>query len=159
MNLVPFLSWAGRASGWAKEINGASGHLTHPPSKVWERTVKIAFYMAPRYSNCSGLVYLVNFWNALSIFVFFLHLLFFHIGGRYLSIPVKRRGTYGRCTVHLEAGPIPLEVDCMKFQRFLGWRPASTTHFSKIITGVNFSICKGLRVNKLGRFNKSRIIQ
>jgi hypothetical protein len=27
-----------------------------------------------------------------------------------------------RAGLHLEAGPIPLEADCMKFQPFLGWR-------------------------------------
>ena len=27
-------------------------------------------------------------------------------------------------SLHLEAGPIPLESDCMKFQPFLGGRPA-----------------------------------
>jgi hypothetical protein len=52
-----------------------------------------------------------------------------------------------------------LEADCMNFQPFLGWRPASTTQFNKIITGAKFSLCKGLRVKKLGRFNKSIIIQ
>jgi hypothetical protein len=35
-----------------------------------------------------------------------------------------------RAALHLEAGPIPLEADCMKFQLFLGWRPASTTHYN-----------------------------
>jgi len=40
-----------------------------------------------------------------------------------------------RAALHLEAGPIPIEADCMKFQPFLGWRPASTTHYNKIITG------------------------
>jgi hypothetical protein len=64
-----------------------------------------------------------------------------------------------RAVLHLEAGPNPLEADCMKFQPFLGWRPASTTHYNKIITGANFPICKGLRVKKLGRSNKSSIIQ
>jgi hypothetical protein len=49
-----------------------------------------------------------------------------------------------RAALHLEAGPIPLEADCMKFQPFLGWRPASTTHYSKIITGVNFPYVKAL---------------
>jgi hypothetical protein len=63
-----------------------------------------------------------------------------------------------RAALHLEAGPIPLEADCMKFQPFLGWRPASTTHYGKIITGANFPICKGLRAKKLGRFNESSII-
>jgi hypothetical protein len=52
---------------------------------------------------------------------------------------------YLRAALHLEAGPIPLEADCMKFQPFLGWRPASTTHYNKIIMGANFPICKGLR--------------
>jgi hypothetical protein len=55
-----------------------------------------------------------------------------------------------RAALHLEAGPIPLEVDCMKFQVFLGWRPASTPHYNKIITGANFPICKGLRFKRLG---------
>jgi hypothetical protein len=55
-----------------------------------------------------------------------------------------------RAALHLEAGPNPLEADCMKFQPFLGWRPASTTHYNKIITGANIPICKGLRVKKLG---------
>jgi hypothetical protein len=47
--------------------------------------------------------------------------------------------------LQLEAGPIALEVNCMKFQVLLGWRPASTTHYNKIITWANFPICKGLR--------------
>ena len=53
----------------------------------------------------------------------------------------------------LEAMPIPREANCMKFQPLLGWRPASTTHYNKIITGANFSICKGLKAKKQGRFN------
>jgi hypothetical protein len=64
-----------------------------------------------------------------------------------------------RAALHLEAGPIPLEADCMKFQHFLGWRPASTTHYNKIITWDNFPICKGPRVKKLDRFNKFSRIQ
>jgi hypothetical protein len=64
-----------------------------------------------------------------------------------------------KAALHLEAGPIPLEANCMKFQPFLGWRPASTTHYNRIITGANFPICKGLRAKELGRFNKSSIIQ
>jgi hypothetical protein len=60
--------------------------------------------------------------------------------------------------MHLEAGPIPLMADCIKFQPLLGWRPASTTHYNKIMTGANFLICEGLRVKKPGRFNKSSII-
>jgi hypothetical protein len=59
----------------------------------------------------------------------------------------------------LEAGPIPLEADCMKFQPFWGWRPASTTHCNKITIGANFPICKGLIAKKLGQFNTSSIIQ
>jgi hypothetical protein len=47
----------------------------------------------------------------------------------------------------------------MIFQPFLGWRPASTTHYNKIIKGANFPICKGLRAKKLDQFNKSSIIQ
>jgi hypothetical protein len=35
---------------------------------------------------------------------------------------------YIRVALHLEAGPISLEADCTKFQPFLDWRPASTTH-------------------------------
>ena len=58
-----------------------------------------------------------------------------------------------RIALHLEAGPNPLETDYMKFQPFLGWRPASTTHYNKIITRVDFLIYKGLRAKKLGRFN------
>jgi hypothetical protein len=34
-------------------------------------------------------------------------------------------GELGPLILHLEAGPIPLEADCMKFQPFLGWRLAS----------------------------------
>jgi hypothetical protein len=64
-----------------------------------------------------------------------------------------------RAALHLEAGPIPLEADWMKFQPFLVWRQVSTTHYSKIIKGVNFLICKGIRAKKLRRFNKSSIIQ
>ena len=59
-----------------------------------------------------------------------------------------------RAALHLEAGPISLEADCTKFQPFLGWRPASTTHYNKIITGANFPICKGPRAKKPSRFNK-----
>jgi len=61
--------------------------------------------------------------------------------------------------MHSKAMPIPLEVDCMKFQAFLGWRPASTTHYNKITTRATFFICKGHRAKKLGRFHKSSIIQ
>jgi hypothetical protein len=64
-----------------------------------------------------------------------------------------------RVALHLEAMPNPLEANCMKFQPFLGWRPASTSHYNKIITWSNFPICKGLRAKKLGRYNKSSIIQ
>ena len=64
-----------------------------------------------------------------------------------------------RAALHLEAGPIHLEANWMKFQPFLGWRPASTTHYNKIIAGVNFLICKGLRTKKLGRFNISSIFR
>ena len=64
-----------------------------------------------------------------------------------------------RATLHLEVGPIPLEVDCMKFKPFLGWRPGSTTHYNMIIMGANFPICKGLRVKKPSPSNKSSIIQ
>jgi hypothetical protein len=64
-----------------------------------------------------------------------------------------------RVALHLKAMPIPLEADCMKFQPFLGWRPASTTHYNKIITWADSPICKGLRANTLGRFNNSSIIQ
>ena len=64
-----------------------------------------------------------------------------------------------RVALHHEAMPIPLEADCMKFQPFLGWKLASTTYYSKILTGANFPICKGLRTKKQGRFNKSSIIQ
>ena len=55
-----------------------------------------------------------------------------------------------RAVLHLEAGPSPLEVDCMKFQPLLGWRSASTTDYNKIIMGANFPTCKGLRAKKLG---------
>jgi hypothetical protein len=64
-----------------------------------------------------------------------------------------------RAALHLEAWPIPLEAECMKFQPLLSWRPASTTHYNTIITGANFLICKDLRAKKLGRFSKSSIIQ
>jgi hypothetical protein len=37
--------------------------------------------------------------------------------------------------------------------------PTSTTRHNKIITGVNFLICKGLRAKKLGIFDKSRPIR
>jgi hypothetical protein len=47
-----------------------------------------------------------------------------------------------RAALHLEAGPIPLEANCMKFQPFLGWRPASTTHYNKIIKGPIFPYVK-----------------
>ena len=61
--------------------------------------------------------------------------------------------------LHLKAGPIPFEVECMKFQPLLGWRLASTTHYNKIITRIDFSIRKGLWAKKPSRFNKSNIIQ
>jgi hypothetical protein len=64
-----------------------------------------------------------------------------------------------RAALNLQAGTIPLEADCMKFQPLLGWRPASTTHYNKITMGVNFPICKGFRAKKLGQFKKSSIIQ
>jgi hypothetical protein len=41
-------------------------------------------------------------------------------------------------------------ADFMKFHPFFGWRPASTSHYNKIITRVNFPIWKGLRAKKLG---------
>jgi len=63
-----------------------------------------------------------------------------------------------RAALHLEARPIPLEADCMKFKPSLGGRLASTTHYDKIVTGADFPICKGIRAKKLGRFNKSSII-
>jgi hypothetical protein len=47
-------------------------------------------------------------------------------------------GNIIRAALHLEARPIPLEADCMKFQPFLGWRLASTRHYNKIITRANF---------------------
>ena len=62
-----------------------------------------------------------------------------------------------RAALHLKVGPIRLEVDCMKVQPFLGWRPASTTCYNKIITWANFPLCKGLRAKKLGRFNITSI--
>jgi hypothetical protein len=64
--------------------------------------------------------------------------------------PLTRQGGDAlRAALHLEAGPIPLEADCMKFHLFLGWRPASTTHYNnKIITWDDFPICKGLRVQE-----------
>jgi hypothetical protein len=73
------------------------------------------------------------------------------------QISIKEMGL--RVALHLEARPIPLETDCMKFQSFWGWKLASTTHYNKIITGANFPICKGLRAKKLGLFYKSRIVQ
>jgi hypothetical protein len=55
-----------------------------------------------------------------------------------------------RAALHLEAGQNPHEADCMKVQPFLGWGPASTTHYNKIVAGGNFLICKGLRAKKIG---------
>jgi hypothetical protein len=43
---------------------------------------------------------------------------------------IKHMGIKGRFNLHLEAGLIPLEADCMKFQPLLGWRLASTTHYN-----------------------------
>jgi hypothetical protein len=57
---------------------------------------------------------------------------------------VGEREVLVRAALHLEAGPNPLEANCMKFQPFLGWRPASTTHYNKIITGPIFSYVKAL---------------
>jgi hypothetical protein len=34
-----------------------------------------------------------------------------------------------------------------------GLEPVSTTHYNKIMNGVNFITCKGLPAKKLGRFN------
>jgi hypothetical protein len=48
-----------------------------------------------------------------------------------------------RAALHMEAMPIPLEANCMKFQPFLGWRPALTAHYNKIKTGAKFPICEG----------------
>jgi hypothetical protein len=45
-------------------------------------------------------------------------------------------------------GALPLEADCMKFQPLSGWRPTSTTHYNKIVTGAKFPICRGLRAKK-----------
>jgi hypothetical protein len=53
-----------------------------------------------------------------------------------------------RAALHLEAKPIPLEVDCMKFQPLLDWRLTSTKHYNKIITGANFPICKDIMAKK-----------
>jgi hypothetical protein len=65
-----------------------------------------------------------------------------------------------RAALHLEARPIPLEADCMKFQPFLGWRLASTTHYNKIITGINFfPYVKGLKAKNPSPFSKASIIQ
>jgi hypothetical protein len=75
------------------------------------------------------------------------------------SYPTNGNASLLRAALHLEAGLNHLEADCMKFQPFLGWRSASTTHYNRIITGANFPICKGLRAKKLGQFNKSSIIQ
>jgi hypothetical protein len=47
----------------------------------------------------------------------------------------------------------------MECKPFLGWRPSSITHYNKVIAGGNSFICKGLRVKKLGRFNKYSINQ
>jgi hypothetical protein len=41
-----------------------------------------------------------------------------------------------RAALHLEAMPIPVEA--IEFEPLLGWRPASTTHYNKIIMGANF---------------------
>jgi hypothetical protein len=81
------------------------------------------------------------------------------VGVVYTSVVVTRLDYMLRAALHLEAGPIPLEADCMEFQPFLGRRAASTIHYNKIITWANFFICKGLRAKKLGKFNKSSIIQ
>ena len=64
-----------------------------------------------------------------------------------------------RVDLHLEAWPILLRVDCMKFQPFLGWRSVSTTHYKKPITWTNFLIWEGHRTKKPSIFNKSNIIQ
>jgi hypothetical protein len=77
---------------------------------------------------------------------------------QYWAHTIVRGGGELRAALHLEAWPNPLEADCMKFQAFLVWRPAPTTHHNKIITGANFPICKGLRAKQLGRFSKSSII-
>jgi hypothetical protein len=45
-----------------------------------------------------------------------------------IVISVAPNGTL-RAVTHLEAGPNSLEPDCMKFQPFLVWRRASTTHY------------------------------
>jgi hypothetical protein len=63
-----------------------------------------------------------------------------------------------KATLHLEAKPIPLEADCMKFQPLLCWRLASTIHNNKIKMGDTFLIYKGLRAKKPCGFNKSSII-
>jgi hypothetical protein len=59
-----------------------------------------------------------------------------------------------KATLHLEIRPFPLEADCTKFEHFLGWRLASTTHYNEIIMRANFAIRKGLRAKKPSRFNK-----
>jgi hypothetical protein len=50
-----------------------------------------------------------------------------------------------RSALHLDAMPIPLEANCMKFQPFWGWRLASTTHYNKIIMGPIFPYVKASR--------------
>ena len=47
----------------------------------------------------------------------------FHGHGSWLMCEVTLRAA-----LHLEAGPIPLEADCMKFQPFMSWRPTRGDH-------------------------------
>jgi hypothetical protein len=58
----------------------------------------------------------------------------FHGHGSWLMCEVTLRAA-----LHLEAGPIPLEADCMKCQPFWGWRLASISHYSEILTRGGFS--------------------
>jgi hypothetical protein len=82
---------------------------------------------------------------------------YFH--AKFVELSLEMASKHLRAALHQEVGPNPLEADCMQFQPFLGWRPASSTHYNKIITGSNLPISKGLRAKKVGRFNKSSIIQ
>ena len=43
-----------------------------------------------------------------------------------------------RAALYLEARPINLQADCTKFKPLLGWRPASSSHYNKIMKKKRF---------------------
>ena len=53
-----------------------------------------------------------------------------------------------RTDLHIEAGPIFLGADCLKFQPIFGLELASSPYYNKIITEADIPICNGLGAKK-----------